>query len=287
MLGKQITPHNYSAVNFTNHRFLITQNDSITHFITPKGEIIKSLVLDSLIKKTDPKIPVKFPLIIRRDKKFGMLNSSLEIIVPTEYDILATGGLGSHVYLDEYIYKVKKDGKVNFIDSNNNLQNSIWFDELLWNGIVEKDSLFGWVTSNGKLKITPQYEKLKPLVTNSHHIFQRVVNDTQQYYFIVNKGEKIGLIDASNAIIIDYDFGSEEIGSVYIPVGSHETYFILKKQGKWGAVNTKKETVVPFEYDYFEADFDMFMRFKFGHYRFIKGKKIYLVDWENRKTVKE
>lgn len=285
--GKQVTPYNYFSINFTNHGYLITQNDSITNFITPDGKVIKSFALDWTIKYDDPKSPIKFPLIIRQNKKFGVLNSSLEIIIPTEYDLLATERVGLKIHLSPNVYKVKKDGKEGFIDTSNKLLSTMWFDKIHWEGVVEKDSLFGWVNGQGELQISVMYKNIKPILAHSSHIFDRKPDTINRNYFIITENEKVGLIDYNNKWVLNYDVGIQEIQSIYRPLNSEKVFIIAKKQDKVGAIDQSGKTVIPFEYDYAEADFTMFEHFKFGHYRFYKGKKRFLVDWDKGKLVKE
>jgi hypothetical protein len=279
-MGKEILPIQYKSVNFTANNHLITSTENKMEFFTPEAKLIKSFDVDFGLEQAESQ--TTFPIVLRNKNKDGVINASLEIVVPFEYDYISLPPY--FAYPNDSILYVKKDGKEAFIDTSNNLLSNMWFDSVSYFGLVKKDDLWGWVNLKGELQIPVKYENLKVMRLSGRHY---PINQKQEFYFITTKNGQTALFDYDSKWLLSYDDGIEEIHSVYRPEKLEKVYVIYKKNGKYGVADTNNKTVIPFEYDSVESDFMLYERFKMGHYRFHKGKKRFLVDWDKEEMVKE
>lgn len=159
-----------------------------------------------------------------KDRSWGMLSMNNEVIVPFEYDLIGRW--------QEGMATVKKQGKG-----------------------------YGYINEKGELSIPLKYDD--------------ALGFESDVALVKLKG-KWGLIDKNDQILADFEFEEfkwivDVVDSYIDPSGYEETndrfvmeegYILLKKNGKWGYLNTKGETVVPFEYDYLDIPSDNYAAVK-------------------------
>lgn len=281
--GEEILPVQHHSVNFmVDGSYIAAETSDSINFYKNTGVFVKGFPIDYPRKRVDAKSQTTFPIILRHNKKEGMINNALKIIIPFEYDFLNTPyNLPPPVGLSPVIFHAKKDGKETYIDTTNTLLSGMWFDVVASDGLVKKDGLWGWVNGKAILKVPPQYESLKPILVNK---VLRWNNNPNDYYLIVTQNGKTGLLGHDNKLIVPLG-KDQEMHSAYRPENDKPVYIVYKKGGKYGAIDTNGKTVIPFEFDSVKTDFNLFMHYE-GNYLFKKGEEVYTVNWDTFKLQK-
>ena len=124
---------------------------------------------------------------------------------------------------------------------------------------IQKANLFGMVSYDGKIVLTPQYESISPLY-NGYAIIEAkgkygIVNDKMQiiveplfekikieeYFFVVQKNKQNRCMNSKAEII------SEPYDHIYYFVGD---FARVEKDGKFGFIDTACKEVAAVNYDY-------------------------------------
>lgn len=178
--------------------------------------------------------------------KQGYLDSTGKLVVPMAY----SGSIG--VY--DGLFVMKKGLKCGVVNTKGEEVVPFAYDDAHgYSGeglmMVEKNYKCGFIDREGKELIPCTYES---------------ATSFEQGLAIARKGKKYGLIDIHNATVSPFDYdefkwettavedagsqtGFTNVGKRFICQGG---YIILSKGGSWGAIDTKGQVVVPFEYDY-------------------------------------
>lgn len=172
---------------------------------------------------------------LARDKKFGFVDTNNKVVIPFIYDEV--------VPFKNSVASVKLDSKYSFIDDKNN--EIVLFDHYTThfnfiNGISifsKVGSKFGMIDTVGEVIVTNKYDRL---------VF---VNWGQYYRAYLDK--KVGVIDYYGKEIIPptYDFVTEFKGFGMRSFYSPDMLFLIKKDKKFGVVNSKNEIVLDIIYD--------------------------------------
>jgi hypothetical protein len=153
-----------------------------------KGELLAEKTFDEFsyqFGKNEEFVPV------RKGKKWGVvLNDSLEIIIPIQYDSIFQDN-----YSKSNLLAVKENNELFYIDINNKViidsKHRYISNEL--QGISSENGLQGFVNINGKILLEPKYNKVIKLLEN------RFLLQKDNYFILANgKGEII-----SNQIVGD------------------------------------------------------------------------------------
>ena len=166
----------------------------------------------------------------KRKNKYGVVNYGGKEIIKNKFDSIN--------WNEGDFFVVKTDGKIGVIDETGNyILNPVSGDEIQskvrLNGIdkyfvFKSNNKYGLVDYKGKVVIQPKYLTLS--------FWSR-----EKIFYAKNKLHKIGLIDMEgNALVaVDYDvlrFDDRDL-------------IVIKKSGKYGAIDIKNNEILPLEYD--------------------------------------
>lgn len=277
--GEEILPVEFSSIANSNSLHIISLKDSLLSFYDFKGKLLRrgKLEIDDS-KYFTHNIPVKFPLILKKGDKYGIFDTYLNIVTPFKYDQIYP----SRNYLFpsySFIYIAKKGGKYGFITKDNKSKEGLIFTQLKEYGIVAQNDKFGWVNNKSELIIPCIYDKVNAIISNLSE--RNRVGFNSLYLEAEKEGKKL-LLNSNGETITAYN----SIDTIHSILTQNEKAFIIgKKNRKFGAIDTDGTIIVPFEYDTVQSDFNLYMRFKMGHYQFTKGEKSFMVDWDKGEVV--
>ncbi len=208
--------------------------------------------------------------------KYGLFNTSGEIVIPAEYESIEQFSEDLAI-----VRKMESDAvKVGYVDKNGSLVIPCKYDNAyaFRYGVasVQLDGKWGIINKKGEIIMPFDYDFIYPCSENS--------------FLVNGKNDSAGLINKDNDIIIPFDYddmfydvksgliqvqqnvtddlvhngffdtsGKEVIPCIYDGLLVTEGYnydfvseglITLKKDGKWGVLNTKGEVVIPFEYEH-------------------------------------
>lgn len=292
--GKEILPINFTTITFSREGYFIGLRENSMSFFDENGKLIKEFASEiplntfshksfytkykldnsnSRFKHTFKQTPViEFPLIIKKALKFGVINGSLDSLVPYKYDSIS---MASYLLFPEksQLFAFKAGERWGFIDSANQSIEGAVFDSLLPKGIVRKNKLFGWVNNNGELKIPTKHDALTP-------IFNTPIYDSYSFdnlYFISSKKNQAALLSPDNKVIIPYGL-LHSIKDIHIHKA--KKFIIGTQNNKYGVLNFDGSVAVPFEYDLITLDLDVFRSENYKRYVFLKENDSFEIDWK-------
>lgn len=277
--GIEILPIQFDGIAYSNSQHIITLKDSVLSFYDFKGKLLKQGKLEiNDSRYFTHNIPIKFPLILKKEGKHGILDSYLNIVSPFDYDQIYT----SRNYLfpsSSFLYVAKKEDKYGFITKDNHSIEGLIFTQIKEYGIVTQNDKFGWVNNKAELIIPCIYDKVSAVISN---VSERGRGTLSNIYLEVEKEGKKWLLNSNREAISAYN-SIDTLLSIFTQ--NKKTFLIGRKNGKFGAIGTDGTILVPFEYDKVQSDFNLFMRFEMGHHLFSKGKKNFVVDWDKGEVV--
>lgn len=167
---------------------------------------------------------------IFKNKKYGYINASGEVIIPEEYDEARSFNDGFAI--------VKKDNKYGVIDNQNNIILPFNYDALENYGnarfLTKKDDKYGLVKETGNIAVIFDYDvidnKYSDYVPNNKKI---------KNYYIAKKGSFWGVIDKDGNILLPFEY--DEI------CGADEKTVIVKKEEKFAVIKTDGTVIYPFD----------------------------------------
>ena len=92
--------------------------------------------------------------------------------------------------------------------------------------IIKQNDKLGLSDNKGNVIIKPEYKEIKSIQENY-----------QNGYIVVNQDNKYGIIDFTSQVIVET--GYEDIKQI---TGNH--MYVVKQDGKWKLINSKKETLI-------------------------------------------
>lgn len=157
-------------------------------------------------------------------KKYGMVSSIGEIVIPFEYEELQK--------LQTGYFLGKKNGKSGILDKNGKIKVPFKYDDLQEYDeglfIADRNEI---IDINNKT-ILSGYDRLSPIYYNSQK-------------FIVSKNKKFGIVDDQNKILLPLEFDEISNWVEYGPDG----HFVIKN-GKYGLIeNETFKIIIPYIYD--------------------------------------
>ncbi len=170
--------------------------------------------------------------IAKKDKKFGLINRKGEPL--SEFKYRNINLFGSKYFkcqtMDKVHQVLDEDGQIIFnkelaVDVRSHYFNSDSI--LIYMDTINGSTLKGLINIKGIRLTKPKYMEVYP---------------TDDSYYVVIENGRYGFIDKT---------GLEVIPSIYRKVGFNikEELVAVKQEGKWGFINLKNETIIPFEYD--------------------------------------
>ncbi|MGL5892468.1 MAG: WG repeat-containing protein [Bacteroidia bacterium] len=204
------------VIDFTHEEYLGDINEGFIEVKTVKNPLVGYMNL-----KGEMVIPCEYTdskgfsngmvKLANKERKWGVLNQTGQIIIPFEYEKIGP-----------------------------------WRDDL---SIVRKNSKWGCINTKG--------ETIIPFEYNS-------INNFSMGVTLVEKGKKFALVNSKNELLTDFVFDDcKEVVDVqkdpYSSTGYSESnervvleegVLILSKNKKWGLLDIKGETILPFEYSF-------------------------------------
>ena len=142
------------------------------------------------------------------------------------------------------------------IDTSNNM----WYEDNVLK--VKKGELYGLIDFSGKEILEPKYQEINALKGTKNSLIikqsdklglsdnkgnviikpeykeiKSIENNYQNGYIVVNQENKYGIIDFTSQVIVET--GYEDIKQI---TGNH--MYVVKQDGKWKLINSKKETLI-------------------------------------------
>lgn len=269
----------YGVFDLKNERFVVPwqakyriqsyDSDKKEFFVTVFDSAAITLDTTAIPYSTDNKGIIKTyckkPLSnINRPELWGIMDSTLNILLPTKYDYLATYAGGAI-----YLVSNKEGGFI--LDSNKNIIYT--FDKSISDMRFEKAGKMGIInmyeatfipakyqeinhlTHTGLFKATydslhygivkGQGEEVYPFIFDEIEIFYTSDNERFEYIHAYTKDKIYVLTDSAKLLHI---FDKEDANNRYA-IWQNEAVKWEKKGGKWGGKNAKGQIIMPFVFD--------------------------------------
>ena len=252
----------YGIVDYSNTQVLESKYDSIEkvhgndmYVVTVNGKqkIVNKQGSDVLTSGFDSIKQIlssqENAVIFVQNNKYGIMDVTGKALIEAQYDKLEETKVGTFIAV--------KDGKFGIIDINKEEKLPFEYSSITYNEkadiYITEDEVYNSNILNSNLE-TKASGIFIELNENKGYIKLRV-DDEYKYYnfkfeeksekdifpsrtlFLSKKDGKYGYVDKNNVVVVNYiyDDATEQNDSGYVAV---------KKDGKWGAINSKGETVV-------------------------------------------
>lgn len=260
--GKVVIPFQFEKNSYFNKNMAIVNNDEKYFLINKKGEIINDEGYEKVVsinRDTD------LAIVVNKQGKHGAINSTGKEIIPFIYDDLEEAA----DRVSRRLYHFRLNGKYGVIDHKGvvlvRAYSRFRVDRLELGMITSKNySLRGL---NGKILLKESYDNAKRYYKNFYivekngklgivdiltekeilpleytDILPNKYNKCAVDYFVVKKGEKVGLVDHFNKLILPFNYES-------IHYHPHLNILILRKNGKAALADMKGKLITGFEYE--------------------------------------
>lgn len=284
--GKIILETLYNEVNRIteiegNDIYIITSNNGRYGVIKNGKEILKNEYTEITFDQNNNL------LIVEKEQAYGVVNLEGKNVIPIDYDNIIIGGryidalkednliifdskgtkldtdiISYNPVTDNYAIVIGKDNTYNIVDKNgkNKLGKDYTYIEYFKEDkfIATKDGKTGIIDGEGKVIIELKYSAIQKI--EGTDVLQ-AINSSNERTDIIDEEMKIheGIENAHVAKKETYiKVYSEKDVKYYNLKGKETTYkdiypnnkiYAEKKDGKWGLLNSKGETVVNYEYD--------------------------------------
>ena len=193
-------------------------------------------------------------IVVKKNEKFGLITTKGEEKIAPTYENL------EYIYANAYI--AKQDGKYGVIDEQGETKLNFTYNNLTY--IKEADILEGendtintdlldrdfTVKVSGivsQINTEDGYFKIRKDNTYKYYNFKFVEKKSQEVLttntlFLDKKNEKYGFVDKNGIVVIDYiyDDATEQ---------NEKGYVAVKKDGKWGCIDSTGKTIVEPKYE--------------------------------------
>lgn len=253
--GKLILPAEYDYISYQLifQEYRLFKNQESVGLVTSSGAKKLWGTYQSIdVLKTDGSIYVQ-NFVVKKDKKWGLLDSALRVQIPVEYDSICYDRRliydSPEVFEDDeqLLYRVYKAGNHGYFNGNYELIIPPNYHEvtLLGQGLyLARDSTHTTLyTIKGKVIFSEPIEKMDafPTLKNNHlqafYLF-KMKGETAQLQWFNQKGEWVKTLPYS-------DFKARNNGSLY----SFYQYILVKKDSLWGAIDRHGEEWLAPVYD--------------------------------------
>jgi hypothetical protein len=283
--NQQVLPFEYEGVSIMglNTGFLVTQNGK-KGWLTSKGDIVIPIMYDEV---DDFLFGDKFRGLykVSLDKKYGIVDEKNNTVIPIKYDEIYGFGNSFLVKLDKKSGIYSRQGKEICKAEYDKFEKSITESSNIL--FSYKDSAWGIIKGN-EMVLYPPVFKQKGYLTNTDGLLNPFSNNGKWYqyvkdkknkygifeertaqivvpvvyddifqkfeldsitYFSARMGNKFGLINNRNAIVIPFVYDTINISkNNSYNSGRAMPQFIVKKGKKYGVVNLQHKVIIPFEY---------------------------------------
>ncbi len=174
--------------------------------------------------------------------RVGYIDKDGQLVIPFEFDGIPSGEGGDYLDFNDFsegLAAVSKNDKYGFINAKGEFVIEPKYD---WANsfsdglaVVSLDGKSGAIDKAGKTIIPFEYEFLGSF-QNGFATAARPTNDAENY------DRKYGLINKQNEVIIPFMY--DEMGDL------SESLIAVKKDGKWGYVDTNNKPVIPINLAY-------------------------------------
>jgi len=205
------------TVDFNSKSFAIVKQIGGYTLIDWKGNHTTTSVFEELIRESDS------TFVAQRNGKFGLINYDGENLIPFIFD--------SQYFIDKNrLFTAEIDSKPVIYDPQNGTITEMPFDDIapFLRGFaeVESNDKVGLINKELELVFDTAYQKLGQFSSNLIN-----VKISDRWFFLNNRG--LAVFDSS-----------------FERASSFESGIATVKNGKYGAIDTLGNTVVPFEYEY-------------------------------------
>jgi hypothetical protein len=264
MYGKEAIPMQYDGAWSFSERLAAVKNEKKYGFIDKEGQVQIPFDYDYAICFKEGLAAVG------KDKKIGYITKDGKTAIPFEYE-------GGSNFRDG-LAGVVKNGKLGYIDREGNIVIDFIYDNVMRIGYasdglipVELNKKWGYIDVIGTVKIPFEFNQINPFhagrayvsLDGDHFGFIDINGDVIVpliYQYTDNdpyKAEQIDIFLECSIFSIDYAYANIGIKTVAygwnIPLRERDRFFggyaMVKKDRKYGFIDTKGNVVVPLEYD--------------------------------------
>lgn len=310
--GKQVLPFIFDNISIQGwETYFQVEIGKKFGWYSNKGKEIIPVIYDDLddFGSFQPKFKGLF--LAKIGEKEGIIDTN-GVVIPVIYDRVYSIYSGGHFVVEKDSLKglYNVDGKLVAPIKYDHITREKYKGSISL--ILKKDGLFGLFIDDAK-RIEPQFKSLRLLSDGDGHLrvpspgdylFKRTenvegkfglinhidgeiilpeqydeiecqVSSKDGYYFVVSKGDKYGVVNHKNGIILPlvYESIDFKMANSY-PSHGYGLTAVVQKNGKYGLVNMKKfEMIIP-EYDYLEKieQDGLFKAKKNGTYSLVNSK---------------
>lgn len=244
---------------------------------------------------------------VKKDKKWGVLDSLGAVTIPLQYEYIGLTSAGYSAYadkkytmfgengkklsdlsFDKYSYLGAKgmilsvNGKYGLMGKDGTILAPFEHDEMSVPEdhdlpftiiVARKNGKLGVLDFSGKIWSDFKYDMILPeslLFSDSNSmtpVFNGYANQPNRFHF-VQVGKFYGIVDNAFKTIIEPTYD-------YFLKSPDRSVLFAKKNGKWGMIDLNEKAIIPFEYDYKPE-------YKNGNYQLSKDRKIGLVNRDGK-----
>lgn len=243
---KKIVPVKYDYISCFYNNFAKVRDDDKWAIINKDGEFLTKFEYDSIEFIEDLEEIDNELIIVSIDKKYGVIDSNKNVIIPTRYDRICK--------FDDYGLIASLNNKNILFDLLGNTLLPSKYDRIksISKNLIEvryndKSGLFD---KNGREITPPTYEWIEDFKKGLAKVF---------------KNKKYGLIDES---------GNEVIPSIYSYIDILDDSIIrVRIDDKYGLFNRNGEPITPIKFDSLSSSFAGLIRFTIGEKEGFLNKK--------------
>ncbi len=246
---KQILECKYSQIMniFGSDMYVVKENEDVK-LVTAKGET-------KLTNKFTEAVSIdNSNLIIKENNKYGVISAEGDTIIEKDYDDL------KYTFNGNYI--AKKDGKYGIIDINKNVLVEFNYNYISYinEGFIEAEKLDGEtdiLDTTFKIKTSGIISEIN---TKLGYIKVRKDGDYKYYNFkleekdikdvlsantlyLSKSNDKYGFVNSNGVVVVNYIYDDATEQNDY-------GYAAVKKDGKWGAIDSTGKVVVEPKYNF-------------------------------------
>lgn len=223
-----IIPFEYERIEFANNVFILTKNKKLGLVDLNNNEIIPTTYYQIYPRKNN-----RF-ILLSPEKKGGVIDNKGNIIIPNKFKYITN----LHLADDFYLVKDINNNEGIFDFKGNEI---LPVEYVFYNS--DKGTIFGSKDEQAFLFDLNNLDNTIILDEGIELVFTvRHYSGGEQFYQIISKNDKYGIVNFKNAIVISLEY--EEIKST-----NRWNYFFIKKNNKYGMIKIDGEIVVEPIYD--------------------------------------
>lgn len=268
--GKPGIPYVYDYLESKNGKLFISKSNDLFGIINEDNLTIIDKKYQDIkggeIKDRNSDYTIGFSgYKVKEKNKFGLLDANTRTLLPTEFDELKlsrtiiTAKKDSVVSVYDYTFKESFSAAVDSVDMDNNNMYHLYKNGKLFyidfdGNIKDKNPYMSWEDwlkltyskeIDGKYYLSQNGNLLHKTPVVSFKIVDQTIDfmgERLEYLLIQDQDGFYGLYTKDLKQILPFLY--EEI--IIVP---NEDFYIIKKAGKYGVINSQKQTVIPYKYD--------------------------------------